>query len=119
MDGYSVGLISNGCLAHADQPFRVMPGRSPRQLPELLHALACVTPYITTSFEDFLVKSMPHIPYGATLVMITALYPDSLAESMLRINRYRKNITLISLEERTPPAVPGVRTIHLPFEEVG
>lgn len=31
-DGYAVGLFSNGCLAHADQPFRIQPGRSPRQL---------------------------------------------------------------------------------------
>ena len=27
-DGYSVGLFSNSCLAHADQPFRIPPGRS-------------------------------------------------------------------------------------------
>ncbi|MGE5221483.1 MAG: DUF58 domain-containing protein, partial [Omnitrophica WOR_2 bacterium] len=30
-EGYQVGLISNGCLANSDQPFRIPPGRSPRQ----------------------------------------------------------------------------------------
>src|SRR4030065_2691389 len=34
-DGYKVGLIANGCLAHADQPFRIPPGRSPQQLSRL------------------------------------------------------------------------------------
>ena len=24
-DGYSVGLLSNGCLAHSDQPFHIPP----------------------------------------------------------------------------------------------
>jgi hypothetical protein len=69
-DGYSVGLVSNGCLAHADQPFHIPPGRSPRQLATLLQALAEVTPFITAPFEKYLLKSAPSIPYGATLILV-------------------------------------------------
>ena len=54
-DGYRVGLVSNGCLAHADQPFRVPPGRSPDQLAHLLSTLAGVTPLVTGSFDRFLI----------------------------------------------------------------
>ena len=28
-DGYRVGLVSNGCLSHADQPFRCLPDARP------------------------------------------------------------------------------------------
>lgn len=114
-DGYAVGLFSNGCLAHADQPFRIQPGRSPRQLGVLLQALAGVTPYVTAQFETFLIRSMSEIPFGSTLVVVTAIVPESLQDTLLRLLRYRPHITLISLEETPPPDLPGIRVIHLPF----
>jgi len=114
-DGYSVGLYSNGCLAHADQPFRIRPGRSTYQLAVLLGALAGVTPYITAQFETFLIRSMSEIPFGATLVLVTALVTENLQNTLLRLRRYRPNITLISLAESAPSPIPGIHTIHLPF----
>lgn len=114
-DGYAVGLFSNGCLAHADQPFRIQPGKSRKQLTILLSALAGVTPYVTTPFETFLVRSMAAIPFGATLVIISALFPESLQDTLLRLRRYRPNTALISLAVDAPPELPGIRVIHLPF----
>jgi uncharacterized protein (DUF58 family) len=116
-DGYAVGLFSNGCLAHSDQPFRIRPGRSPNQLPALLQALAGVTPYVIAPFEAFLVRSMSDIPFGATILVVTALLPESLQDTLLRLRRYRAHLTLVSLEKNAPPELPGIRTIHLPFDE--
>ncbi len=116
-DGYMVGLFCNGCLAHSDQPFRIQPGRSPNQLAVLLGALAGVTPYVTAPFESFLVRSMTEIPFGATLVVVTALVPESLQDTLIRLRRYRPNITLISLAPEPPPELPKIHTIHLPFVE--
>lgn len=116
-DGYAVGLFSNGCLAHADQPFRIQPGRSRQQLAVLLQALAGVTSFVTGSFEPFLVRAMAQIPYGATLVLVTAFVTDELSEILLMLKRYRPHITVISLDETPPPEIPGVRMIHLPFSE--
>lgn len=116
-DGYRVGLFCNGCLAHADQPFRIQPSRSPNQLALLLGALAGVTPYVTAPFESFLVRSMTDIPYGATLVVISALVPESLQDTLMRLRRYRPNITLISLAEEPPPDLPNIRTVHMPYRE--
>jgi len=115
--GYSVGLISNGCLAHADQPFRFAPGRSPGQLAKLLEALAGVTSYTTGAFETFLLKTMPQIPYGATLVVVTALVTPELQETLVRLRRHRAHTTLLSLACQPPPEIPGVRSYHLPFED--
>ena len=114
-DGYAVGLFSNGCLAHADQPFRFKPGKAKGQLALLLQALAGVTPFTTTNFETFLLRSMADIPFGATLVVVTALLPTSLQDTLARLLRYRPHILLIALTEETPPALPGIQVVHLPY----
>jgi uncharacterized protein (DUF58 family) len=113
--GYSVGLISNCYLAHADHPFNILPGRSRDQLGYLLEALAAVTPYTSTSFEAFLVRSLPGLPYGATLLLVTAVVTPALVETLLRLKRYRANTTLISLDPAPPPEIPGVRVLHMPY----
>jgi len=113
--GYRVGLISNGCLANSDQPFRVPPGRRPKQLAHLLTALAGVTPIAIGSFDNFLIRESPAIPYGATLVVITAIMSPGLAESILRLKRHERRITLVSLAREAPPLLPGVTILHAPF----
>ncbi len=116
-DGYSVGLLSNGCLMHSDQPFHISPSRAPGQLGLLLESLAAVTPYVTVPFAQYLLNAMPQLPYGATLVIVTAFVNQELSETLLRLKRYRPHTTLLSLDSTPPPELPGVRTIHLPFSE--
>jgi uncharacterized protein (DUF58 family) len=113
--GYAVGLISNGCMAHADRPFNIAPGRSPTQLATILQALAAVTPYHTGQFEPFLMNSLKTIPYGATLVILTGVLTPLLGETILRLKRYRSNIILYTLDPNPPGHLPGIRVIHLPF----
>ncbi len=115
--GYAVGLLSNGSVAHSDQPFKVSPGKSKDQLGILLQTLAGATNYVTAPFENYLLRSMGSIPIGAALVIITAMNSDNLNETLLRMKRYRMNTTLISLDPETPADLPGIRIVHLPFEE--
>jgi uncharacterized protein (DUF58 family) len=117
--GYSVGLISNGCLARADQPFQISPGRSNEQLAQLLGALAAVTQYTSSPFENLLMKALPKVPYGSTMVVVTGLLSAELIETMMTLKRYRPSATLFSLQPEPPPHIPGIRTIHLPFEPAG
>lgn len=114
-DGYRVGLIANGCLAHADQPFRIPPGRSPKQLATLLEALAGVTPVVTASFERFLIKEVPRISYGATLLIVTGVTSPELGEALVQLRQHGRHITLLSFAEQSPPAIPKIRTFHIPF----
>jgi uncharacterized protein (DUF58 family) len=115
--GYSVGLISNGCLSNADQPFRIPPGQSPRQLAHLLEALAGVTPVVTAPFERFLIKEIPRVPFGATLVIITAVTKLELGEALFRLKQHGRRITLISFAKEKPPSIPRINIHHLPFRE--
>ena len=114
-DGYRVGLIANGCLAHADQPFRIPPGRSPKQLASLLGALAGVTPVVTNPFDIFLIKEIPRVSYGATLMIVTGVTNPELFESLVQLKQSGRHITLLSFAKKPPREVPGIRTLHLPF----
>lgn len=113
--GYRVGVISNGCLANSDQPFRIPPGRSPQQLAHLLEALAGVSPVVVAPFEQFLLREIPRVAYGATLLIVTAVTSPELGETILRLKKHERQLTLLSLAKQSPPHLPGVRNIHLPF----
>ena len=115
--GNEVGLYSNGSLAHADQPFRIPPGRTPAHLAALLQALAGVTPYVGLPFEKFLLRAQAEIPYGASLVILTALLPPSLQDVLLRLRLYRPSIRLYLAGAEPPPDLPGIRCLHLPYQE--
>jgi len=114
-DGYSVGLFSNGCMAHSDQPFHIQPGRSHDQLALILHALAGVTPIASAQFEVFLIRSMASIPYGATLVLVCAYLNEALQDVLMRLRRHRPYITVLTVQQSQPPDLPGIRIIHLPY----
>jgi uncharacterized protein (DUF58 family) len=113
-DGYAVGLFSNGCLAHSDQPFRIPPGRSRKQLGSLLQALAGVTSFTTGSFEWVLSRALPQLPYGSTLIVVTAFVTPQLAETLIRLRQYRPNLTVLTLEGSEISAIPGVRVVQVP-----
>ena len=115
MDGYSVGLLSNGCLAHSDRPFHLPPGRSTDHLATLLGSLAAATSFTLASFETFLIQSMPKIPYGASLLVVTALVSPELSAGLLRLKRYRDRITLLSIAPQPLPEIPGVRAIQMEY----
>jgi uncharacterized protein (DUF58 family) len=111
--GYRVGLLSNGHLAHSDQPFRVQPGRAPNQLSRLLEALAAVTPFAAVQFERYLLAEMPRLPYGSSLVLVTAQMPPGLIETILRLKQRGHSLTLLTLASTPPPVLPGVQVFHL------
>ncbi len=115
--GYRVGLISNGCLSNSDQAFRIPPGRSPKQLGYLLQALAGATPLVVASFERFLLREIPQVPYGSTLLVLTGVTTPELVETLAKLKKHERQLTLLSLAEEPPPHIPGVRSIHMPFKE--
>ncbi|HEY66757.1 MAG: DUF58 domain-containing protein [Chloroflexi bacterium] len=111
---YKVGLVANGCMPLSDQPIRVPPGRSPGQLAAILEALAAVTSFATLSIQELLRRESPRLPWGATLVVVTAIVTDELAAAILRLRRAGRRMALVSLADEPPPQLDGVATYHLP-----
>ncbi|MEW6716718.1 MAG: DUF58 domain-containing protein [Chloroflexota bacterium] len=113
--GYQVGLISNGTLSNSDQPFRILPGCSPKQLSRLLEALAGVTPVVIAPFERFLLQEAPGLTYGATLVVVTAVNRPELGEALVRLKRSGRRVIVFSVAKEPPPFIPGVNFLHRPY----
>ena len=111
---YKVGLVANGSMPHADQPIRVPSGRSPGQLTAILEALAAVTSFATMPIQDLLQRESPRLPWGATLVVVTAIVTEELAATMLKLRSAGRQMVLVSLAEEEPPQLEGVITHHLP-----
>ncbi|MDY6876724.1 MAG: DUF58 domain-containing protein [Chloroflexota bacterium] len=112
---YKVGLVANGCMSLSDQPICVPPGRSPGQLTAILEALAAVTSFATSSIQELLRQESPRLPWGATLVVVTAIVTDGLAATLLRLRDAGRRMALVSLADEPPPQLDGVTIHHLPF----
>ena len=110
----SVGLSANGALPLSDQPLRVLPGRSPKQLTHLLEALAAVRGIVSARFEDYLLYESARLPWGATLMIITAVVRPELESVLLRLKAAGRKIVLLSLADQPPPWLRGVVSYHLP-----
>jgi uncharacterized protein (DUF58 family) len=112
--GDVVGLIANGAMPHADQPLKVLPGRAPDQLGRILEVLAGVTPYATGSIERLLQDESPDLPWGATLVVVTAIVTPELCATLMRLREVGRRLVLIGVSGTAPKPPPGVLCYHVP-----
>jgi uncharacterized protein (DUF58 family) len=112
---YVVGLVANGAMPHADQPLKVLPGRSPGQLAHLLEVLAGVTPFATGSIERLLRDESPSLPWGATLVVVTAVVTDELRVTLTRLREAGRRLVLICVDYAAPRPLHGVLCHHVPL----
>lgn len=113
--GYAVGLLSNGSQAYSDQPSRIMPGKSRKQLPALLQALSGITQFTAAPFETFLLSNATRIPYGSSIIVITSLITSELIEVFTLLKRYRFNTSVIFTGTEPPPHIELVRIHNIPL----
>jgi uncharacterized protein (DUF58 family) len=110
-----VGLIANGFLPGSDQTIRLLPGRSPKQLVRILELLAAVTPIFAQPIEELLLREAPRLPWGATIVVVTALVHDELLAALSDLEQAGRQIVLFTLAKEPPVRdIPGILVYHLP-----
>ncbi|MEM7128167.1 MAG: DUF58 domain-containing protein [Chloroflexota bacterium] len=110
-----VGLIANGALPSSDQSLRLLPGRSPAQLVRILELLAAVTPFATQPIEEMVLQEATRAPWGATLVIVTAIAHDDLLATILDLVTAGRRCVLFTLAEEPPTQLlPNVTVYHLP-----
>jgi uncharacterized protein (DUF58 family) len=122
---YVTGLIANGSIPHSDQPIKVLPSRRPDQLVRMLEALAAVTSFSTSSIESLLLSESPRLPWGSTLVVVTAVITEDLLAALLQLHAVGRRLVLVSLEDEPsrPYSLPADVLIHhlpagqLPFDD--
>jgi uncharacterized protein (DUF58 family) len=113
-DGYAVGLYVNGAPFEFEQFVRLPPGRSPAQLERIMETLARLTPYSVTSMARLLRVTAADLPWGATLLLISAIAPEGTRAALLRQRERGRDVAWLYLGEDSPPTVPGVLVRHAP-----
>ncbi len=116
--GFRVGIISNGSLAHAGQALSIAPGRSKQHLPLVLEALAALTPLVMSPFERYLLQQAGRLAYGSALMVVTAVAPPALMESLIRLKARARRTVLVFVGADPPDDVPGIEIVHDPLPEV-
>ncbi len=110
-----VGLIANGYMPGSDQPLRILPGRSPDQLMRILELLAAVTGFAAQPIEELLLHESPRLPWGSTLLVVTAIAHETLLATLLDLQRAGRRVVLFTLAEKPPVEhLPGITVYHLP-----
>lgn len=106
---YAFGLVANGTFPDSDQRLRVLPGRDPEQLRNVLEALAAVSYYIALPIEQLLRRESATLPWGATLIVVTPLVTDNLLAEVLHLHDVGRKMALVSLDENWEARpLPGV-----------
>ncbi len=110
---YAVGLYANCSLPESDQTIKVPPGRSPGQLTAILESLAKASGFAITPLENLLDSEAARLPWGATLVIVTALVSEGLLSALLRLRQAGHSLTVVAIGERAalPEGLAGI-TVH-------
>lgn len=112
---WSVGLIANGALPESDQALKVLPGRSPGQLTRIMETLAAVSPIATRQIDELVRLESPRLPWGSTLVIVTAVVTDPLKASLADLRAEGRRVVLATLEEvdAGEPLLQGIIIRHI------
>ncbi len=79
------------------------------QLRNVLEALAAVSYYVASPLETLLRRESANLPWGATLIVVTALVTENLLAELLRLREVGRRLALISLDDNwTPQPLPGI-----------
>ncbi len=115
LDGFAVGLFVNSAVPGTMQHIRIYPRQHPEQLEQMLSALARIEDARGRwPLARLLQLEAPRLPYGATIVIITALLDDALEQTLLDLQRREYAITLLTLGAAAPSGhLPNIHHHHL------
>jgi uncharacterized protein (DUF58 family) len=107
---HAVGLFTNGVVRDARHRLRIPASRHPAHLTRLLEALAQLTVFTLSPFETLLRAEMPQLPFGATLIAVSAIVNEPILSALLDLRASGHPIALILVgrppAEPLPPEVP-------------
>jgi hypothetical protein len=79
-----------------------------------METLARLTPYSVTPIARLLRTTTADLPWGATVLLISAIAPEGTRAALLRQRESGRNVAWLYLGEEKPPVVPGVLVRHAP-----
>jgi len=114
-----IGLYVNGPRFRGGLgTIAVPPSEHPQQLQAICEALATVAPVATISLADLIATEAPTLPWGATVLALTAVPDEDVVTVLQEIRRPGRSTGLVVIGTNAPPIVAdGVPVFHVPGEE--
>ncbi|MFH0768119.1 MAG: DUF58 domain-containing protein [Chloroflexota bacterium] len=100
--GYRVGLYVNQNKRSSDEPVRIPPSQHTDQLMHMLEALAQIHRSQSMPIERLVLNESRNLPWGSTLVVISAKPTDSLFSTLAGMRRAGRSVALISVGSSEP-----------------
>jgi uncharacterized protein (DUF58 family) len=118
-EGYPIGLFVNSILQPSRERIRISPVTHPDRLNWVLEALARVDIMGPWSIATILQQEADALPYGTTVVVISALLDDRLKRTLMDLRRREHGVTLVALgDAQMDQPLPGVQSFHIGGGEV-
>jgi uncharacterized protein (DUF58 family) len=112
-EGYRVGLYVNQNSPDSAELIRIPPSRHPEQLKHILEALAPIQSVDTMPIANLVVSESRNLPWGSTLVVITAIPTESLLSVLFQMKRVGRKVVLITVGGKEPISSNGIITYHV------
>ncbi|MBI4306051.1 MAG: DUF58 domain-containing protein [Chloroflexi bacterium] len=111
--GHRIGLISNAIPLSEDARMVIPPGADPARLSTILESLAMVRPISMSRLDRVLDAERTSIPFGATIVAVSAVFPALLAAECAELARHGHPTVALYVGEDVPPsATPGMTVLN-------
>ncbi len=102
----AVGLYSNASRRNENKPAKLAPSQRPAQWFEILNTLAWLNYLTTTPLENYLHAELSALPFGATVIAISAVITDELLAALLEAKRAGHLVVLLTIGEEPPREIP-------------
>ncbi len=113
--GFRVGLYVNQITRFSQGVVRVPHSQHPDQLVRILETLAQIHQIETTPIDRFIRQEAAGLPWGSTLVVISAQPGDNLLGTLLDLKRVGRSVALIKVGGTLPGAGSNaLRVYHIP-----
>jgi uncharacterized protein (DUF58 family) len=97
---FRVGLYANQITRFSQGMVRVPHSRHPEQLTRILEALAQLHQVESTGISRFIRQEVRHLPWGSTLVVITAQANEETISTLLDLRRAGRSVALITIGDK-------------------
>lgn len=105
-DRLPLGLFANGNQPGAEYYIRLPAARRPDQLLRVLDTLAGLSYVSVTPFDTLLRAELQSLPFGASILVITAIATESILAPLLQMQSTGHPVLLITVGGRPPDHLP-------------